>query len=526
MYHYDLHIVTCGLPEATISVLKSVPPKNNFSHVFTCTSKLLAEDLEQSDIYIYGGPITDETIELLTAGKKNKYSYRIVLAPIDKLKMNDCILPLKMDAVWPYPLSDKAIEGYFTKILERVKQDCDQNLTETYLDTLIDNMPHMVWFKDKKGAHLKVNKKFCQVVNKTKEDIQGRGHCYIWDLDPKEYAEGEYVCMETEEPVLKQGKSFMFEETVKYGNNLHHLNTYKSPIFDRNGKVIGTVGFANDITDVWNISSELKLVLNAIPTPVVSFNSDLMVSSANESFCKTFNIKEESILNKQGLKKSSLLLPGLVITKKKVVSDDIIKYNFARPMADRTYVFRGILHHLRNTDGEITSSVLMLADLTAEHETIERTYRLSITDSLTGVFNRTFYRSMVEQKVQDNASFILVMVDLDKLKGVNDNFGHSSGDNYIINASVLLKKAFGSNGTVCRIGGDEFTVFVENMSLEAVNAKLAEINETLKQMALSYPASISYGSKQIQVDNFKDFRKASNELDEKLYEMKESKHLL
>ena len=168
----------------------------------------------------------------------------------------------------------------------------------------------------------------------------------------------------------------------------------------------------------------------------------------------------------------------------------------------------------------------MLADLTAEHETIERTYRLSITDSLTGVFNRTFYRSMVEQKVQDNASFILVMVDLDKLKGVNDNFGHSSGDNYIINASVLLKKAFGSNGTVCRIGGDEFTVFVENMSLEAVNAKLAEINETLKQMALSYPASISYGSKQIQVDNFKDFRKASNELDEKLYEIKESKHLL
>ena len=104
MYHYDLHIVTCGLPEATISVLKSVPPKNNFSHVFTCTSKLLAEDLEQSDIYIYGGPITEETIELLTADKKNKYSYRIVLAPIDKLKMNDCILPLKMDAVWPYPL--------------------------------------------------------------------------------------------------------------------------------------------------------------------------------------------------------------------------------------------------------------------------------------------------------------------------------------------------------------------------------------------------------------------------------------
>ena len=526
MYHYNLHIITCGLSEAAIAVLKAVPPQDNFTHVFTSASQLLAADLDSSDIYIYSGPVTKEVIELLTADKKSAYSHRVLFASPDILKMDDYALSLKMDAVWPYPLSDKAMAGYFTKVLTHIKQDCDQNLVETYLDTLIDNMPDMVWFKDKNGAHLKVNKKFCQVVNKTKEEIQGRGHCYIWDLDPQEYADGEYVCMETEKPVLEQGKSFMFEETVKYGNTPHYLNTYKSPIFDRNGQVIGTVGFAKDITDVWNVRSELRLILNAAPTPFILFDANLKVSSVNTEFCKFFQVEEKNILNKKGLEKNSLLLPGLSIRNKQEISKDICRYDFIRSYQNKTYVFRGTLHQLRNADGDIEGSLLMLTDLTAEHETIERTYRLSITDSLTGVFNRTFYRSMVEQKVLHNDSFVLVLADLDKLKNVNDNYGHSSGDEYIISSSVLLRKAFGNKGTVCRIGGDEFAVFVEDYSPEDVDKKLAEVNVALEQMGLAYHASISYGLEPVQVSNFEDFRKASNALDKKLYDMKESKNLI
>jgi diguanylate cyclase (GGDEF)-like protein/putative nucleotidyltransferase with HDIG domain len=82
------------------------------------------------------------------------------------------------------------------------------------------------------------------------------------------------------------------------------------------------------------------------------------------------------------------------------------------------------------------------------------------TDSLTGLGNhRSFHDDLIvamRARTQRGATFALMAVDLDGLKRINDTDGHQAGDEYLCEASRFLKQAVGAEGTVYRIGGDEF----------------------------------------------------------------------
>lgn len=87
--------------------------------------------------------------------------------------------------------------------------------------------------------------------------------------------------------------------------------------------------------------------------------------------------------------------------------------------------------------------------------------KLAYTDGLTGVGNTTAFREKLDllevTKVNYN-SIGIIQFDINNLKSVNDNLGHSYGDELIVNGANLIKKAFGPVGDVYRIGGDEFAV--------------------------------------------------------------------
>ena len=72
-------------------------------------------------------------------------------------------------------------------------------------------------------------------------------------------------------------------------------------------------------------------------------------------------------------------------------------------------------------------------------------------------------------------TYAVVMIDLDDLKEVNDTYGHESGDQYIISAAEILKKIVGESGLTARHGGDEFVLFLEEKSEEALQEKLLQL---------------------------------------------------
>lgn len=245
MYHCELTVNLVGMEPWVAEVIKSMKPLPHFTHQFKVTSVFtgMGHLLDQVIIINAKVGMTPAVLRLL-AGDRNICIW--VTEQPEALKKEELSC---LDYIWPLPLNEALVRFYFSRLQQQLKKNKDLWLTDQYLEDVIDTLPDMVWFKDAKGAHLKVNNAFCSAVGKSKKDIQGRGHYYIWGLTKEQYEKGEFVCLETEKAVMEARKTCVFDEKVLAKDGLRELKTYKTPIFDESGeKVLGTLGIARDVT--------------------------------------------------------------------------------------------------------------------------------------------------------------------------------------------------------------------------------------------------------------------------------------
>jgi len=109
-------------------------------------------------------------------------------------------------------------------------------------------------------------------------------------------------------------------------------------------------------------------------------------------------------------------------------------------------------------------------DITGHKKMQEEIRSLSITDPLTGLYNRRGFMSLAEQQLKiakrTKIGLLLLFADLDGLKWINDNLGHKKGDEALIEAAGILKEVFREADIVARVGGDEFSVLAAGIKME------------------------------------------------------------
>lgn len=104
----------------------------------------------------------------------------------------------------------------------------------------------------------------------------------------------------------------------------------------------------------------------------------------------------------------------------------------------------------------------------------EKLRYLSQHDPLTGLYNRSAFKSALETYEKEKAyPMTIVVCDLDNLKCTNDTHGHLAGDELLQNAAEIIKEAFSDYGIIARFGGDEFIALLKNTD-EAMASKLEE----------------------------------------------------
>lgn len=250
MYHCEICFYMITEQNELFEILKQMPQFLRFSHEYQRSIRAEAELTGRADVILADLRQTDavETLVFLLSHKR-KEAELIVLADHEQT----ALLTTKDDAeeitdIWVTPLTEAEFQFRLIRWQKTYKMGKDFWQTQSYLDATINCVPHLIWYKDKEGAHMKVNEAFCRAVNKTMEQIEGRGHYYIWDIDPDEYAKGEFICMESEYEVMEKRETCIFDETVKIGDSMRQLQTYKAPLFDLDGSVMGTVGVATDVT--------------------------------------------------------------------------------------------------------------------------------------------------------------------------------------------------------------------------------------------------------------------------------------
>jgi diguanylate cyclase (GGDEF)-like protein len=106
----------------------------------------------------------------------------------------------------------------------------------------------------------------------------------------------------------------------------------------------------------------------------------------------------------------------------------------------------------------------------------ENLVRMSRFDSLTGLYNRSYFEEMIRNIDEDKSSSITILsADLDNLKFANDSLGHSAGDKLLQGAAEVLKRSFRSADTIARIGGDEFVVILMGIEFDQIEKAISRV---------------------------------------------------
>ena len=116
----------------------------------------------------------------------------------------------------------------------------------------------------------------------------------------------------------------------------------------------------------------------------------------------------------------------------------------------------------------------------ALHDKDQALRTLAYTDSLTGMYNKTYFREQIDEALKLNAPFTMVYMDIDDFKTINDNFGPKTGDATLIAYADRLKKFCGRKYPTARIGGDEFAILVTHS--EQTEADILNIVDMLRHL--------------------------------------------
>ncbi len=153
-------------------------------------------------------------------------------------------------------------------------------------------------------------------------------------------------------------------------------------------------------------------------------------------------------------------------------------------------------------DKEILIKILRQKDdklkrLSLENEKLK--YYASI-DAMTGVLNRRAGLVLLDKEFNlskiNNKSLMVCFIDVDRLKIINDNFGHEEGDKVLIRVAKILSKSIRKTDFVVRMGGDEFLVVFPETTMKEVNKvwyRICSKVDNINRNNNSYNLSLSYG---------------------------------
>ena len=185
-------------------------------------------------------------------------------------------------------------------------------------------------------------------------------------------------------------------------------------------------------------------------------------------------------------------------------------------------------HRFISNTNQILENYKNRVNLEHANEVLEQ---MHIRDALTGIFNRRgFYKysnQMIKKLRMRKRDVIIFSIDMDGLKFINDNFGHSEGDKAIKAVSDTLVKCAGEEGICARFGGDEFAVIMESVGSNAGESFMADLENELARLnskgRYPYTISMSCGFEQISCDGNDSIDEALRKADIKMYKTKRHK---
>lgn len=252
------------------------------------------------------------------------------------------------------------------------------------------------------------------------------------------------------------------------------------------GQAMHIVGTTKDITRQRKAEQSFHLMASAFASsrePMLVLSTDFTITECNDAFVQLVAAPvKETVLETN----FNALFQGE-------------KVNQAKLNKDKQYRFESKITSMRGDDIVVdvsvalfeayqqTSSYLIatIRDISDRKRNEAKLKQLALHDNLTGLSNRNALREALSDLATDNQPFVLVFVDLDGFKAINDNAGHERGDTELKRVATVLNNAFGELGKVGRWGGDEFIIVLPNQDLNCIVEQSEELIKHIEEDTIS-----------------------------------------
>lgn len=328
----------------------------------------------------------------------------------------------------------------------------------------------------------------------------------IWGREVSELYERPKVWLEAIHPedadrvsrkVLEDGDPEFEEEyrIVRPDGEVRWIHDHGFAVVDEEGAVYRAAGVARDVTEARRARQEsedqkrtLSRILDTAAEGILLTDDEGQFEFANPAAERILGLEREeigdrsyrdprwSICGPEGgpFPEEKLPVARVLRTGESVAG---VEHGVERP--DGTRIVLSVnANPLTDAAGALTGVVASLRDVTERRQIEAQLERRALHDYLTDLPNRALFRDRLEHALQrcerDGTRLAVLFIDLKRFRVVNDSLGHDAGDKVLGEVARRLTQAVRGPDTVARIGGDEFTVLLEDVADEADAVEVAE----------------------------------------------------
>lgn len=295
------------------------------------------------------------------------------------------------------------------------------------------------------------------------------------------------------------------------------FNIIARTVYDDQGNPLRAIVFSDDITNIKLAEAHYEQYKHIVTADAqfiweANLTRDIVTSGAQEfdtlfnhsdfqSFTELHRLGCDFIVDEEACKfvmefcNRDALLKAFDETKREVSCDYPADFHDGRGVR-----WIHLTYHLMLGAKSEVLTIVTAKDLTDIHDNIIELEKKAEQDALTGLYNRYALKKYIDKlnSSMPDATHGFIIFDIDVFKQCNDNFGHGYGDDILCITADVMRKTFRATDLLCRLGGDEYVVFMVCVSDESIvkgraSALIDNLKAVTKEKELLFPINISAG---------------------------------
>ena len=391
-----------------------------------------------------------------------------------------------------------------------------------HLKAIFNETDAYMFTKDLAGRYTYANQAVLDLFGCTLAELQGQDDRAFFDLEFSD------AIQRNDQLVLEQQLAIAQEE-INYLKSTGEKRCYwtvKKPIHDKDGNLIGLCGISTDITEHKLIEARLaeqhqllELILANVDAHIYMKDSLHRFLYVNQKVADLLGLPAEQIINRR----DDEVIPAASACQLWRLDNRVFETGELQAGEEMLTDPEGNQHYYWSVKvpfllGDGTPTLIGISsDITELHQLKEQLHQQSVRDGLTGLYNRRFFFELCEKNLsldmRHHLASVLIVLDVDQFKCINDRFGHPLGDSALVHLGRVMQSVLRSEDVLARIGGDEFAILLPNTTLLAA----ASLAERLRLQVMQSPLPLPDGDKLVITISAGLVENGEGELMESLY---------